>query len=519
MEKLSSADTGEQDKLEKQIRKLNTEAERFRIITEYMNDGLFIINSDGTYNYVNEQAKKMTQDPENIRKVGDNFVHSAYYDTNGRALTKDEIPSARVLRGETLNNVRIRVERPGFSGYFSYSGSPIYNEHGTLTSAVICFRDVTETYEYENNVRKLSEELRNIIDSTEDLIWSVDRNYRLLYYNAAFKSMVEENHRFTVEEGVQLKDVFPGEYHVWGEFYERAVSDGMFKVELRSPYNDRIFSYNFYPVYINSEIVEVTCFAKDLTERMKTEQRIVSQNSILETTVRERTVEQQEMVRNMQNFCLAISNDVKESFADIEKCAENILKKSDTQAHADRILQVSRNMTLFINEIIKYEMYSSQQLVKEDVNIKKLFTSVYKELKSNYVNQSKLAFETGFPTVSADQALLRLLVFNIISNALKFSDKRETAIIKVGCKEENKEYVFSVEDNGIGFDMNDASKLFNAFERLHEKDKYDGYGLGLSIVKSIIQRHGGRTWIESEPGIRTVVRFSLPINKKRGRYV
>jgi hypothetical protein len=82
------------------------------------------------------RQKKMTQNPEMIKQVGDSFVHSTYYDTSGRALTKDDIPSARVLRGETLNNVLIRVERPAFSGYFSYSGCPIYDKNGVLTSTV-----------------------------------------------------------------------------------------------------------------------------------------------------------------------------------------------------------------------------------------------------------------------------------------------------------------------------------------------------------------------------------------------
>jgi PAS domain S-box-containing protein len=665
--------TRKSDELEQQIKRLNTETERFRMITEYMNDGLFIINSDGTYDYFNEQAKKMTQEPEKIRQVGDSFIHTKYYDTAGRALAKEEIPSARVLRGETLNNVRIRAERPGFTGYYSYSGCPIYNENGDLTSAVICLRDVTDIYEYEqqihqqkqqlqsavdtlkeqkklleetvkklsrsemqlkmasegacvgiyafdfetdkgiwspmfyqihgleenepvplddefiytglhpedrrrfveamkesnnpdgdgiadleyriirpdgevrwlrlrgqthftgegknkrpgmtggavtdvtdrilaeNNVRKLSEELRSIIDSTEDLVWSVDKDYKLLYYNASFKNTVEKIFGLIVKEDILLKDVFPREYHVWTEFYERAVVDGKFQVDLKSPFDDSMFAFSFYPIYVNSEIVGITCFAKDLTERMKTEQKIVSQNSMLEMTVRERTAELQQMVRNLQDFSLALSHDVKASYREIEACAENILKKADVYENTGRILQISKDMTKFIHEIMKYEMCVRRSLVKENVNIRKIFTSVYKELKKGYAHQARLAFETGFPIVTADQTLLRQAVINILSNALKFSAKRELAIIKIGCAEKNGEYIFYVRDNGIGFDMNGASKLFNAFERLHDKDDYDGNGLGLSIVKNVVHRHGGRVWIDSEPDIGTTVWFSLPI--------
>jgi PAS domain S-box-containing protein len=439
--------------LEYENRKLKTETERFRIITEYMNDALFIINIDGTYDYFNKQAKKYAANPENIKKVGDSFQKTKYFDMSGQELSIEEYPSSRVLRGETLDNVRLRVEWPGFLGWFSYSGCPIYNEDGTLTSAIVCFRDVTKICEYEQqiheqkrqletivknlqeqkelleatvkkllqsemqlkmasegakagiyaydfetgkgiwsdmfnkihglknndvipldedrmftglhpedrqrflqamkdahdtggngiadieyrinlpdgtlrwlhlrgqthftgegenrrpymtggavmdvtdrviaeqNVRKLSVELRKIIDSTDDLIWSLDRDFRLLYFNASFKSEVEKAFGITVEEGLILKDVFPAEAHVWTEFYERAVTDGKFQIDLTSQLNDRMYSYYFYPVYVNSEIVGITCFAKDLTERMKTEKRLVSENAELELTVRERTDE------------------------------------------------------------------------------------------------------------------------------------------------------------------------------------------------------------------------------------
>jgi signal transduction histidine kinase len=661
------------NELEEENRRLKTEADRFGIITAYMNDGLFIINGDGTYDYFNEKANNMTRDPEEIRKVGDSFKHTRYFDIKGRELSKDGFPSARVLRGETINNVRLKAERPGFSGWFSYSGCPVYDDAGMITSAIVCFRDVTKIYDYEqeirqqkeqleasveslqeqkellettvkkleqsemqlkmasegahagiyafdfesgkgmwspmfnllhgfkdnesvpldkdgiytglhpqdrerfleamkevNNpdgngiadleyriilpdgttrwlhirgqthftgegenkrlsmtggaimdvtdrvlaelkIRKLSEELRKIIDSTDDLVWSVDKDYRLLYFNASFRNEAEKIFGVTMEEGVILREVLPKEAPYWEEFYERAMTDGKFQVDLPTQFNDKTYAFSFYPIYIDSEIVEIAAFARDLTERMRTEKKIVNQNVILETTVRERTEELQRLVKDLRGFSLALSHDVKASYRDIEVCAGNILRNVDVAANSKRILQVSKNMTSFIHEIMNYEMYTRKALNKDDVNIKNMFTSVYKELKLEYTNKTKLAFETGFPVVSADAKLLRQVVINVLSNALKFTSKRELAVIKIGCTEKNNEYVIYVKDNGIGFDMTDASKLFTPFERLHAKDEYEGNGLGLSIVRNIIKRHGGQAWIESQPDIGTTVYFSLPI--------
>lgn len=674
MDRLLPALLGRIDHLEKQNRQMKLIESNLKIITEYMTDALCIINKDGTYAYYNEQAIKSIPVPHKIKKVGDSLSFTTYTDLNGRILTKDELPHIRVTKGEVLENVRIRVDGPINPGYYSFNGCPIYDENGELTSAVICFRDITKIYEYEKkiyeqkkqleavveslkeqkslleltikklrqsemqlqmasesaragiyafdfikkegywspmfhvihglneddpvtldenniyiglhpddrqlfieavtkannpkgngladidyrivtpqgqtrwmhmrgqthftgegqdkrpsvaggvviditdrmtaekNVTKLSQELRNVINTTEDIIWSVDKDGKLLYCNTAFQDAIRKIFGCTLTEGAPLKEVIPADLSDWIDLYERAIKDGKFQVDLTTPFNDRIISYYFYPAYENAEVTSITCFAKDITERMKTEQKIVNENAALESTVRERTAELQQMVKNLQNFSLALTHDVKASYREIEVCAGKILENTNVSVNADRILQISTDMTSFILEIMKYEMCSRRTLEKKKVNIKKLFTTVYKELKGHYTNQSRLAFETGFPIILADEILLQQVVTNIMSNALKFSSKRDMAIITIGCREENSEYVFYVEDNGVGFDNSGTSKLFYPFERLHDKEDFEGNGLGLSIVKNIIQRHGGRTWIESETDNKTVIYFSLPIS-------
>lgn len=94
---------------------------------------------------------------------------------------------------------------------------------------------------------------------------------------------------------------------------------------------------------------------------------------------------------------------------------------------------------------------------------------------------------------------------------MKFSSKREVSEITVGCTEENGQYAFYIRDNGVGFDMQHAHKLYNAFERLHSEEEFEGSGMGLAAVRNIIERHGGRTWIESREDAGTTVYFTLPV--------
>jgi light-regulated signal transduction histidine kinase (bacteriophytochrome) len=133
------------------------------------------------------------------------------------------------------------------------------------------------------------------------------------------------------------------------------------------------------------------------------------------------------------------------------------------------------------------------------------------------VDASKLQLEIGrLPHASGDRAMMRQVFVNLLSNALKFSRKREPARIKVGCSIEGDETVYYVQDNGAGFDMQFADKLFGVFQRLHGVTEFEGTGIGLAIVKRIVARHGGRVWAEGKVDEGATMYFALPRTDRPG---
>ncbi|WP_051560582.1 sensor histidine kinase [Clostridium beijerinckii] len=170
---------------EEKNKELKKQAEQLRLISENMKDALYIINKNGDYEYINEVGKKYAYQPENISKVGDSLVNTSFYNENGRKLTRDELPSSRLLRGEKIENVVLRVEKPNGTAYLNFNGGPIYNDAEELTSAILCFSDVTNKYINEQEIREKKELLEAIIENISDGLIVFDREGNCMLQNKA----------------------------------------------------------------------------------------------------------------------------------------------------------------------------------------------------------------------------------------------------------------------------------------------------------------------------------------------
>ena len=150
-------------------------------------------------------------------------------------------------------------------------------------------------------------------------------------------------------------------------------------------------------------------------------------------------------------------------------------------------------------------------MMRGAVDMSALVHEVYEDLASERAGRNIEFRVADLPGVSGDAAMLRQVFANIVSNAIKFTRPRDPAVIEVDGRVEGAEAIFSVRDNGVGFDMRYVKKLFGVFQRLHTAEEFEGTGVGLALVQRIIHRHEGRVWVESVLGEGTVVRFALPI--------
>jgi light-regulated signal transduction histidine kinase (bacteriophytochrome) len=167
-------------------------------------------------------------------------------------------------------------------------------------------------------------------------------------------------------------------------------------------------------------------------------------------------------------------------------------------------------MGVLIDNLLQFSRMGRKDMFQTELNI----NGIVHEVKESIINQNpnrKIDWVLGeLPAISGDGAMLQQVWVNLISNAVKFTNSRKKARIEIGFYEEEKEWVFFVEDNGVGFDMQYAHKLFGVFQRLHANEEFEGTGIGLANVRRIVQRHGGRTWAEAELDKGAKFYFSIP---------
>jgi light-regulated signal transduction histidine kinase (bacteriophytochrome) len=177
--------------------------------------------------------------------------------------------------------------------------------------------------------------------------------------------------------------------------------------------------------------------------------------------------------------------------------------------YAQIIFASATRMGLLIDDLLAFCRFSRQPLQKRPVNISDLADQVIRELRRAQGDRRVEVRVAPLPESEADPALLRQVLVNLLSNAFKFTRGRDPAVIEIGCRQEGMEHVYFVRDNGAGFDMMFADKLFGVFQRLHSANAFEGTGVGLSIAQRIIQRHGGRIWAEAGVDKGATFHFTL----------
>lgn len=257
--------------------------------------------------------------------------------------------------------------------------------------------------------------------------------------------------------------------------------------------------------------------ATDLTEQKAAHDEVRRLNAGLEQQVLRRTAELEAANQELEAFTYAVAHDLRAPLRHIhgfsgllQQDPESVLS-ADGRHSLDCIRKGALRMEKLLEDLLNLSRFGRQSLQRRDVDLKKLVRQVIDDLAPDLKDRQIVWKVDDLPVVNCDPALMKIVFANLLSNAVKFTRPRATATIEVGQTTRQGEAVLFVRDNGAGFDMRHADKLFGVFQRLHRAEDFEGTGVGLATVHRILQKHGGRIWAEAAPDRGAVFYFTCGV--------
>lgn len=478
----------------------------YKDITDTVLEGLWMIDTEANTTYINKQLSDMlgyTQS-EMINRHFFDFIDKNFHDNAKKFFErrkqglKDKYDSSFVKKDGSTLSVMI-------------SAVPIFDDKGKFAGAMGLLTDITERKNMEDKLREREEFYHTIIESSNDMIWILDTEGNFLFFNKRTENITGyklddwkgKNFSLLVikKDIPKITDIFHNTLNGQYNQYDTTIKSKSGK--------NIIVSVNTAPIYSKEKIIGTMSFGRDITENKKAEKKI-----------KKTTEELSRSNKELEQFVYIASHDLQEPLRSISGFTELLSHRyknkldPDTDEFIDYIISGTKRMQQMINDLLALSQVGTRGKEFKQTNVTDILNDVLKNLHSMIERNNAIIKIDEMPIISADSSQLTQLFQNLIDNAIKFHKKDIIPQVHISIKQEEDEWIFSIQDNGTGIYHKNFGKLFVAFQRLHSREEYPGTGIGLAVCKKIVERHGGKIWIESKLGEGSIFYFSIPI--KRG---
>lgn len=479
----------------------------FRGAIEYAASGVALISPAGRILLINRALSDMLGYPSH-ELVGKQYVEIVHPDERPASLKT----IARMTSGE-LPHFQARkrfIRRDGENLWVLITVTLLRAEDGTPLHFIGHVQNIDQFKRMEEALTESEARFRSLAESAPIGIYQLDLQGNALYANSRWSAM--SGYRFEDSSGLRwLQTLHPDDRERAAEHFRAARQQhagAAFEFRFVQPDGRIVWCVTrISPLFDrDGQLRGYVGSNEDITERKQTEQAIRGLNESLEAQVRQRTEQLAATNRELEAFTWSVSHDMRAPLRAIDGFASALAdedgdKLSESgKSYLARIRGGVSRLNELINAFLQLSRLSSDTLNRTELDLSALCEELLVELAASQPERQVACSVAPGMRINADPQQLRILLTNLLGNAWKFTSKTTAPQIRVFSSEQNKEVVYQVEDNGAGFDMAHADKLFTPFQRLHAQSEFEGSGIGLATCRRIVQRHHGRLWAESTLG-------------------
>ena len=506
---------------ERERLRLEADSERRRLeaVMEALPVGVAIIDTQGGIIRSNKAFKQVWGSPRPVvRSLSDYVDFKARWSETGKPVAPEEWASSQVVqKGQAVVGQILEIQRfDGSPVSVINSGAPIFDVDGKIAGCAVAIQDITDLRKAEEALRQSRDDLDRAQEVGQIGSWRLDVGRNILMWS-------DENHRiFGIPKGTPMTyETFLSTVHP----DDREYVDTQWQVGLRGePYDieHRIVvagqvKWVREKAYLEfddeGKLLGGFGITQDITERKRVEEEIKSLNEDL----RRRTAELQMVNKELEAFSYSVSHDLKAPLIVASgfcgRLSERYDEKLDERGrhYVQRIQESCQHMNLLIEDLLNLSKVATSKITFKSIDLSDLVKSIAIQVREKEPEREVSFLIEEAITAKGDSRLLRIALENLLGNAWKYTKKCEGATIEFGLvKTIGDKPTYFVRDNGSGFDMSMADKLFMPFQRLHGDEEFSGTGVGLATVHRIITKHGGCIWAESEVDKGTTFFFTLP---------
>jgi PAS domain S-box-containing protein len=489
---------------------------KMRAVFRALTEGVVFLNQEGIVEEAND-AVQLTYD-HTVEELTDPDLdpRRSIIRPDGTPFPVEEQPGIVALRtGKTVRDVEMGVPtRKGNISWRIVNAQPVLDDAGNLLGVVVSFFDITERKLAEQALRESEKRFRSLANSMPQLVWTALPDGRVDYYN---QRHLEYQDIKPVKEGdwEWAPVLHPDDTQATVDAWLHAVETGeIYQIEHRIRIADGSYRWHLsrgVPMLDDKgRIIRWFGTATDIHDLKLAEEKLKVYASRLEKSNRE-----------LEQFAFMASHDLQEPLRKIEMFGDLLLERAvSLQDHernyVNRMRSAASRMRDMIEGLLQISRVATQGKSFGWVNLSKVLGEVLSDLDSQ-IQRSGARVEVGpLPNVTGDSLQLRQLMQNLVGNALKYHPPGKPPEVRISGQKFDDKVQLRVEDNGIGFDQEDADRIFEPFQRLVGRSQYEGSGIGLAICRRIVERHGGEIAAMSERGIGTTFIITLPVRSPKG---